>query len=157
MPRIPIFSQRFHAAARFRPWHSHIFSQLRWGDGLILILLGGLAIYAWQLSRSSEGSRLLVEIKQREQRSFYPLDQDRNLVLKNRAGRPVMSVKIQDDKVWVQEASCFLKYCVQRGAIDSAGQWIACLPNQVFIRVLAAHTDSDESDTAPFHWDAEVF
>ncbi len=128
--------------------------ELRWADCLLLVGLSILAFAAWSRSRQAEGDRLLVEVTQEGKRSLYPIDQDLDLRLRNAAGRQVMLVKVQGSQVRVQESDCPLQYCVQRGAISRVGQWIACLPNQVFIRVLAARQHAVHD---PFRLDAEVF
>ncbi|WGK69419.1 NusG domain II-containing protein [Candidatus Haliotispira prima] len=132
-------------------------SELRPGDWLLLCGLSFLAFSAWQWNRKAEGKRLIVEVSQEGQRSLYPLDKDLRLTLQNAEGKQVMLIEIRDDKVWVREADCPLQYCVQRGAIQNTGQWIACLPNQVFIRMLTAGSGPEEANGDPFYIDAEVF
>jgi hypothetical protein len=44
-------------------------------------------------------------------------------------------VVIRDGKAFVEDSPCPDKLCVHMPAISQAGQWIACLPNKVFVRV----------------------
>ena len=134
-----------------------LFCKLRWGDGLLLLCLGGGAIYAWQRYSSSQENQLTLEITQDGQQFLYSLDEKttRDLVLKNEQGQQAMLVKIDKRRVWVEESDCLLQYCVLRGAIERIDEWIACLPNKVFIRLLAS-TDKEPSYD-PFSFDGIVF
>ncbi len=133
---------------------SKFFSELRWGDMLLLISLGLLSFYAWHWNRVAENNRLIIEITHKAQRSFYPLDKSLNLILKNDVEEKIMLIQAENNQVWVQESDCLLQYCVLRGAIESIGQWIACLPNKVFIQIQAAKEEANINN--PFNLDATV-
>ncbi|MDD4219965.1 MAG: NusG domain II-containing protein [Sphaerochaetaceae bacterium] len=45
------------------------------------------------------------------------------------------SIEIHDGKVHVLASDCRNKVCIAAGWISSAGEWIICLPNNVFIRI----------------------
>lgn len=63
----------------------------------------------------------------------YPLGTEQTLQVEGDIG--VTVVHIHDGKVAVEDSPCDNKTCVAAGAIDSNGQWIACLPNGVFVRI----------------------
>ncbi len=42
-----------------------------------------------------------------------------------------------------------LQICVQKGRISQAGEWLACLPNEVFIRIEGS-TSADGVDGQAF-------
>jgi hypothetical protein len=44
-------------------------------------------------------------------------------------------VVISGGKARVEDSPCPDKLCVHMPAISKPGQWIACLPNRVFVRV----------------------
>ena len=106
----------------------------------------------WQWNNRSEQSRLFAEISQDGQRLLYALDEEQSIVLRNDEGNQVMRLEIQGEQIRVTESNCPLQYCVLRGPIKDTGQWIACLPNRVFIRVVSAAGRADK----PFSLDAEV-
>ncbi len=43
---------------------------------------------------------------------------------------------IQDGKVWVKESNCDSKECVKRGKISKEGDFIMCVFNHLFIKVI---------------------
>ena len=63
----------------------------------------------------------------------FPLDAEETLSVRGEIGNTV--VHIHDGKVAVESSPCENQTCVAAGAIDSNGQWVACLPNAVFVRV----------------------
>jgi len=64
---------------------------------------------------------------------IYPLAIDRTEAVKGPLGDTIVVIK--GGKAFVQDSPCPDKLCVHMPAISQPGQWIACLPNRVFIRV----------------------
>ena len=44
-------------------------------------------------------------------------------------------VVVRDGSVFVESAPCANQICVKTGQVSRPGQWIACLPNRVFVAV----------------------
>ena len=63
----------------------------------------------------------------------YPLTAEETISVPGEIG--VTVVHIHDGKAGVESSPCTNKTCVQAGTIDSNGQWVACLPNGVFVRI----------------------
>jgi len=63
----------------------------------------------------------------------YPMNQERSVEIPGPLG--VTTVHIHDDSVCIEDSPCPNKTCVAAGAITEPGQWLACLPNQVFVRI----------------------
>lgn len=70
---------------------------------------------------------------------IYPLKDDRRVEVKGPIGTTV--VGIHDGTVCIEDSPCPNKTCVAAGAISEPGQWVACLPNQVFVRVEGSSDD----------------
>lgn len=68
-----------------------------------------------------------------EQQWIYPLDAEATLRVPGPLGETV--VVIEDGAVQVISSPCPEKICVKTGRISRPGQWIACLPNRVFISI----------------------
>jgi hypothetical protein len=49
--------------------------------------------------------------------------------------------EIRDGSAWVVSSQCPNQICVRQGKISRPGQWIACLPNDIFIRI-SGQTDA---------------
>jgi hypothetical protein len=74
----------------------------------------------------------------------YPLDVDRHVEVTGPLGITV--VHIHSGEVCIESSPCPNKTCVAAGDISKPGQWVACLPNQVFVRIEGGPEHGDEID-----------
>lgn len=63
----------------------------------------------------------------------YPLDKDRQIEVAGPLGLTL--VAIEGGAVHIEDSPCPNKTCIAAGAVRDPGQWLACLPNAVFVRV----------------------
>jgi hypothetical protein len=80
-----------------------------------------------------KGAQPPAQQKSGEGSWVYSLDGNQTLVLHGPAGKTL--VELKDGAVRVRESDCRDKLCVNFGPARHGGDWIACLPNRVFIRV----------------------
>lgn len=59
-------------------------------------------------------------------------------------------VIIQDGSVHIPASPCRDKICISMGQISRPGQWIICLPNDVFVRVEGVEAEDREVDDVAF-------
>jgi hypothetical protein len=71
----------------------------------------------------------------------FPLDQDRTLSVRGPLGDTV--VELRGGQVRVLSSPCSEQICVRTGAIARPGQWIACLPNRVFLDIQGSRRAAD--------------
>jgi hypothetical protein len=64
---------------------------------------------------------------------IYPLDKDIDLSFDGPLGKT--EVEIRDGGARVLHSPCPNQTCVASGSISRPGQWIACLPNKIFVRI----------------------
>ncbi len=64
---------------------------------------------------------------------IYPLSEDRVIAVEGLLGSSV--VAIHDGSAHIDESPCANQTCVASKPIKMTGEWSACLPNGVFIRV----------------------
>ena len=64
---------------------------------------------------------------------YYQLDKNKELKIEGNLGKS--TIKIEDGFVFFENSPCPNKLCVQSSAITKNGEWIACLPNGVFVRI----------------------
>jgi len=76
---------------------------------------------------------------------IYPLDTDLEVPIEGPLG--ISTVHIHDGRVAIESSPCPNQTCVAAGSIDRPGQWVACLPNQVFVRVEGGTDDGSDVDT----------
>ena len=64
----------------------------------------------------------------------YRLDEEQTVEIETSYGRNVL--RIEDGRVWMQEADCPNHDCVEKGAIAKTGQIILCLPHKLSVTVV---------------------
>ena len=96
---------------------------------LSLLVIGGFSVAAYSGRTASRE----VVIESSGTRWIYPLDVDRTERIPGPRGDTIIVIK--DGTAFVQDSPCPDKLCVHMPAISQPGQWIACLPNRVFVRV----------------------
>ncbi len=92
-----------------------------------LVALSALSVY------KPGGGELSVFISGEGGEWVYPLDKDREVEVDGPLGSTI--VAIEGGRVHIHSSPCPNQTCVAAGAISQAGQWIACMPNAVFVRV----------------------
>ena len=102
-------------------------------DWLFLALSLALTLgTAWVVLAPTDAP-LRVEVQDPEGTFLYPLDQDRVVEAKGPLG--FTTVYITQSKVWVHDSPCTNKVCIAMGIIRNPGQFVACLPNRVFVKI----------------------
>lgn len=104
-------------------------------DGVVLLgalaLLGALYAALW----SAEPVALEVEIwSQGERIETLPLAEDRELDITGALG--VSHIEVKQAQVRFVSSPCSNKVCIRGGWLKHAGETLACLPNQVSVRIL---------------------
>lgn len=55
------------------------------------------------------------------------------------------TLRIEDGKIWIHDASCPDKICISQGKIYRDGEIIVCLPNKMLIKIVD-YNDEDNID-----------
>ena len=115
-----------------------------WLDRWILALLLGLTCASWAvLAQRPAGTRVIVE---RDGAIIFTatLKETKETFLEGPAGG--IWLVIANGGVRVSEAGCRDKICVRMAAISRAGEWIACVPNRLIVRVEGAASERKDYD-----------
>jgi hypothetical protein len=96
---------------------------------LSLLVIGGFSMAAYA---GSDRARDVV-IEASGAQWIYPLNVDRRESIKGPLGETIVIIK--GGSAFVEDSPCPDKLCVHMPAVSRPGQWIACLPNRVFVRV----------------------
>lgn len=116
-------------------------SEFKLLDWAALITAVSLSIGATLYARVQYGDSTTVAIQAEGRSLLYSLDEDRTIELAGPLGKTI--VVIENRRVRVTEDPGPLQICVQDGWIERGGEWLICLPNQVFIRLEGARDDTD--------------
>jgi hypothetical protein len=76
---------------------------------------------------------------------LYPVEEDRHISVAGPLGETV--VEIRDGTARVLRSPCPHKICISMGEIRDSGEWVACLPNRVFIRIEGGERDEVDATT----------
>jgi hypothetical protein len=91
-----------------------------------------VALIAFQSYARGEGTPEVV-ISGADGQWIYALDAEATVKVPGPLGSTVVSVA--GGSVQVLDSPCAEKICVRTGRISKPGQWIACLPNRVFVSI----------------------
>ncbi len=108
---------------------------------VVLIIIGLFSYYAY----SSPTDNAAVHIKTKKGEWIYPLSIEDTFHFEGPLGDTV--IEIRNQSVQVLSSPCLEKICISSGPIDRPGSWLACLPNQIFIRIKGKSEDNIDAGT----------
>jgi len=71
----------------------------------------------------------------------YSLNKDKTITISGPLG--MTHIFIRDQRVWVKDSPCPNGICMAQGKVQNPGEWIACLPNRVFIIITGENQQID--------------
>jgi hypothetical protein len=102
-------------------------------DLVIILAAAGAVAYSAVLVYGRAEGRAQVVISGKDGEWVYPLSSDREVAVPGPLGET--RILISDKSVRIADSPCPNKTCIASGAISEPNQWIACLPNQVLVRI----------------------
>ena len=97
------------------------------GLSVFLTVASGVFVYA----RPSNVFQVIIQGSGRIW--VFPRDAEETINVEGPLGTTV--VRIHGGSAWVEDSPCDNRTCVASGLIHEQGQWIACLPNNVFVLI----------------------
>lgn len=115
-------------------------------DFLAMIIAVGavVALSVFAFNETGAGSEALIQAEGGD--FVYSLDQETELDIEGPLG--TSHLKIEDGGIRFVSSPCRDKICIAGGLITDSGQWVACLPNRIFVRVEGG--DDAEVDAQTF-------
>lgn len=102
-------------------------------DIAIFAAAAALVVFVSLSVLSSKGDSLYVNVTSDSGEWVEPLGSDAVIEAKGPLG--TTTVHVEKNQAFVTDSPCSNKLCIAMGKIFSANQWIACLPNRVFVRI----------------------
>ena len=102
----------------------------------MLFLTTAITVFFTVKIYNTDNAALQVVIQGKNGNWVYPLNQTAELDIPGILGNT--TVVLINGKAKVVSSPCANQTCVSSPSIQSKGQWIACLPNAVFVRVESA-------------------
>jgi hypothetical protein len=118
---------------------------LKTGDFIITIISIAAVIFSINFIRQTGKGNPELVIDTPEGQYVYPLTKDRTVTIPGKIGDSVIQIK--NGTACFLDSPCPNKLCVKSAPISKDSDWIACLPNQIFIRIerpgTSKQTDAD--------------
>jgi len=111
----------------------------------LLVIGCGLALTAlasWLVYAGPAPSSLVVQAAGRNY--VYPLSVDTIINIPGNLGMTVIEIK--NSAVHIIDSPCRNKTCISSGWLRGTGNWSACLPNAVFLRIEGSQQSDDAID-----------
>jgi len=90
------------------------------------------ALFSWR-AYSGEAAEPMLYIQNEAHSWVYPLDREGIFPIPGPLG--TTTVVLRNGAALVEDSPCRDKLCVSMGSISRRGDWAACLPNRVFLRI----------------------
>ncbi|MCX7786883.1 MAG: NusG domain II-containing protein [Spirochaetes bacterium] len=100
--------------------------------GAILISISVLGAFSYHVY-ADRGGEAVVYIQNQSKVWIYPLSKEQELDIPGPLGST--HIHIKDGAAFVENSPCRDKICIHMGRIARNGEWVACLPNRVFLQV----------------------
>mgnify|MGYP001400445733 CR=1 FL=1 len=120
--------------------------KFRFWDGLaILLSVAVILLFSFaQYGKSRETG--VLEIKSMNGVEVYALSENREISVSGPLGETV--IHIEEGVVHVTDSPCRDKLCVLAGNLSGPGDWTACMPNGIFIRITGTPEESEVDETS---------
>ncbi len=109
-----------------------------------LLVIGFTSMYAY----SGNNGRLSVHIKSAHGEWIIPITERKVIPVKGPIGET--KVAVEGGSARVISSPCSEKICVRSGSISKPGQWVACLPNRVFVSIEGKSSKEERVDAVNF-------
>ncbi len=107
--------------------------KLKLFDYFFIILTLAVIVVVSVSAYSGGGTAESVIIEASGETYVYMLDTDQTIEVQGPLGSTI--VRIVDSEVFVEDSPCRDKLCILAAPLYKAGEWNACMPNKVFIRI----------------------
>ncbi|MDE5797585.1 MAG: NusG domain II-containing protein [Treponemataceae bacterium] len=111
---------------------------------LLAAYLAAIAASIFLLRGARTGTPLLV-VNTPNGEFVYPLDTDRMIPAAGALGTSILVIR--DGRASFAESPCPNKDCLRAAAISRTGEWAACLPNRILIRIESAASPAFDAMT----------
>ena len=113
-------------------------------DIIIFILFLTISVLSFTLYTNVSG-KPEVHVTSGDKEWVYDLSVDATASFEGPIGNT--TIEISNNRVHVHSSDCKNQVCVLAGWIDKPGEWVACLPNNLFILIEGQQDVAQEEET----------
>ncbi len=118
--------------------------KLRLYDYIAIIFSALLIVFVSFLVYGNGHERLNLYVSAPGFSGIYSMD--KNMELKVNGPIGITEIKIENQKAWIVSSPCPNKQCMNSGSIAKNNEWIACIPNKVFISIKGSGGNTAEEE-----------
>ena len=111
---------------------------------LILTSLAAIA-FSFIMIRHGKTEKKNIVVDTPDGKYIYPISKNDVYILKGKIGES--KIKVKDGKVKFLDSPCPNKTCVGSGWKSANGDWAACLPNGVFVKIQGTENNERKLDS----------
>ena len=116
-------------------------TRLKITDILIILLVTGFTVFSGYNAYLKPQGKPQVLIRGQGSEWLFPIDASEIIAVSGPLGGT--TVRIEENRAWIESSPCDNKTCVASGALLRQGQWAACLPNNVLLMIQGEGGDID--------------
>lgn len=120
----------------------------RIGDWIIGMFITILILLIIIFLNKTSNTMPYVKITAQNNTFLYDLQTPNTITIEGPVGQTIIT--INNNQVDVLESPGYKQICVNAAPISQNGQWLACLPNQVFIRIHGKNKKENPIDGVSF-------
>ena len=113
-------------------------------DIVLIVIVLAIAVFSGFSIYGNQGSRLSLVVEAPSGSWIYDLKTDRTVEIPGALGNT--TVEIAGGKARILDSPCPNKTCVAAAPLSRQGDWSACLPNKVILRVEGGDLRSEGLD-----------
>lgn len=117
-------------------------------DPIFFVLFLAVSVFSIVAVYKEKSGKSVLIINSPEGEYIYDMNTDRELKIKGTLGYSI--IRIKDGSAFFVDSPCPNKTCVQCAPIHNDFEWIACMPNQVFIRIEKESDTNNDTDISTF-------
>jgi hypothetical protein len=134
----------FSLAAVFSLFSKSLAVSLKPLDAVVALLSLGAVVFSSAAVYAKPRDNARVSVRGQDSAWIFPVDAEDTVTVSGPLGDTV--VAIHGGRARVLSSPCGNQTCVAQGDIKASGQWIACLPNNVFAIIESGAPDRDGLD-----------
>jgi hypothetical protein len=115
-------------------------------DTAVALLSLGVVIFSSVIVYAKPHDNAQVSVRGQDGAWIFPLDAEDTVTVPGPLGNTV--VALHGGRARVLSSPCGNQTCVAQGEIKAPGQWIGCLPNNVFAVIESSEKDREELDAS---------
>jgi len=123
-------------------------AQITPADLVLILAVASATLWSALIIWGNPSGTAQLAIEARGSTWMYPLDPDRTITIPGPLGPTI--IRIEDGSARIINSPCPNKTCTVARPITRPGEWKACLPNQVIVRIVARTPNSDAPDAVAY-------